>query len=114
MKSSLSPLQRFASTFSRNPLRTTPRRLNADSICARCWRKQQVRFAHQPADDPNWMSVVDNPARLVKTGKRHGPGLIILGTLLGHIWIDTEETGINLMPILNSMEKYHVLMINLC
>ncbi|EDN03323.1 conserved hypothetical protein [Histoplasma mississippiense (nom. inval.)] len=81
MKPSFSPLQKFASAFSGTPLRTAPRRLNVDSICARCWRKQQVRFAHQPADDPSWMSVVDNPSKLVKTGKRHGPGLIILAII---------------------------------
>ena len=31
------------------------------------------------ADDPNWVSVVDQPARIVRTGRKHGPGLIILG-----------------------------------
>ncbi|PGG97317.1 hypothetical protein AJ79_09248 [Helicocarpus griseus UAMH5409] len=81
MKSPFTPLQRFAFAFSASPLRTTTRRWNPDSICARCWRKQQVRFAHQPADDPSWMSVVDNPAKLVKTGRKHGPGLIILAII---------------------------------
>lgn len=33
----------------------------------------------QPADDPNFTSIIDNPPNLVRTGKRHGPGLIILG-----------------------------------
>ncbi|KAJ5040320.1 uncharacterized protein L3040_005977 [Drepanopeziza brunnea f. sp. 'multigermtubi'] len=36
------------------------------------------RAKAQPADDPNFMSIVDNPPTLVRTGKRHGPGLIIL------------------------------------
>ncbi|KAK2783263.1 surf-like protein [Onygenales sp. PD_12] len=83
MKSSLSALQKFAAApFAPSSLRTiAPRRIKADSICARCWRKQQVRFAHNPADDPSWMSVVDNPATLVKTGNKHGPGLIILALI---------------------------------
>ncbi|EEH34851.2 surfeit locus protein [Paracoccidioides lutzii Pb01] len=81
MKPSFPPLQRFAAAVSGATLQATTRRLNAKSICSRCWRKQQVRFAHQPADEPNWMSVVDNPAKLVRTGRRHGPGLIILAII---------------------------------
>ncbi|KAG9228699.1 COX1 assembly protein-like protein Shy1 [Amylocarpus encephaloides] len=34
-----------------------------------------------PADDPNFMSVVDNPPQLVRTGRRHGPGLIVLALI---------------------------------
>lgn len=45
-----------------------------------CGRKTQVRRAHTPAEDPNWTSIVDNPAKLVRTGGKHGYGLIILGT----------------------------------
>jgi surfeit locus 1 family protein len=53
-----------------------------DSICARC-RRQQIRFSsnRQLADDPRWLSVVDHPAQIVRTGRKHGPGLIILGTV---------------------------------
>lgn len=39
----------------------------------------QRRLAHNPADNPDFLSVVDNPPNLVKSGGRHGPGLIILG-----------------------------------
>ncbi|KAK7541304.1 COX1 assembly protein-like protein Shy1 [Phyllosticta citricarpa] len=35
----------------------------------------------QPADDPTFTSIVDQPATLVKTGRRHGPGLIILALI---------------------------------
>ena len=35
----------------------------------------------EPADDPNFMSIVDNPPNLVRAGRRHGPGLIVLGIL---------------------------------
>ena len=40
----------------------------------------QRRFAHNPADDPLFRSIVDNPPNLVSTGRRHGPGLIVLGS----------------------------------
>ncbi|TVY40567.1 Cytochrome oxidase assembly protein [Lachnellula subtilissima] len=39
------------------------------------------RFRRAPGDDPNFMSIVDNPPTLVRTGKRHGPGLIILALI---------------------------------
>ncbi|KAI9779858.1 MAG: surf-like protein [Geoglossum umbratile] len=42
---------------------------------------QQKRFSHSPADDPNFTSIVDHPPTLVKTGRRHGPGLIILALI---------------------------------
>ncbi|EOO01692.1 putative surfeit 1 protein [Phaeoacremonium minimum UCRPA7] len=35
----------------------------------------------QPGDDPGFQSIVDNPPELVRTGKRHGPGLIILAII---------------------------------
>ena len=38
------------------------------------------RSAVNPADTPGWTSIVDNPPRIVRTGKRHTAGLIILGT----------------------------------
>lgn len=50
----------------RRPFSTTPRR------------------PRQAADDPNFTSIVDNPPELVRTGRRHGPGLIILGKLDHH------------------------------
>jgi surfeit locus 1 family protein len=34
-----------------------------------------------PGDDPSFTSIVDNPPTLVKTGRRHGPGLIILALI---------------------------------
>ena len=44
--------------------------------------KSSRRSTPQPADNPDFMSIVDNPPNLVRTGKRHGPGLIVLGTQL--------------------------------
>ena len=45
----------------------------------------QCRLAHNPADSPNFTSIVDNPPQLVKSGKKHGPGLIVLGLAPGEI-----------------------------
>lgn len=34
----------------------------------------------QPAEDPNFLSILDNPPNIVRSGgKKHGPGLIVLG-----------------------------------
>ncbi|CEL07788.1 Putative Mitochondrial protein Surfeit 1/SURF1/SHY1 [Aspergillus calidoustus] len=55
-----------------------------DSICTRCRRQQmQVRFfnGQQVGDDQRWLSVVDHPAQIVRTGRKHGPGLIILALI---------------------------------
>ncbi|KAI1939403.1 surf-like protein [Ophidiomyces ophidiicola] len=72
--SSFNRLRRLASpSFARPP-----------NICSGCWRqrRQQLRFAHNnPADDPNWISVADAPSKLVRTGQKHGPGLIILALI---------------------------------
>ncbi|KAK8074914.1 surfeit locus 1 [Apiospora hydei] len=36
----------------------------------------------QPAEDPNFSSILDNPPQLVRTGgRRHGPGLIVLAII---------------------------------
>ncbi|KAL3420197.1 cox1 assembly protein [Phlyctema vagabunda] len=43
--------------------------------------KTTRRPGPQPADDPNFMSIVDNPPTLIRAGKRHGPGLIILALI---------------------------------
>ncbi|MCJ1260010.1 surf-like protein [Lignoscripta atroalba] len=54
--------------LSRSPNSTHPARLHR-------------RSAHTPADDPNFLSIVDNPPNLVKSGRRHGPGLIVLALI---------------------------------
>lgn len=83
MRSIFSVLNRTAATAWRPPTRTlrSPRAaLKLDSICARCCQ-HQLRFSsnRQLADDPRWLSVVDHPAQVVRAGRKHGPGLIILG-----------------------------------
>lgn len=40
---------------------------------------QTTRRRVQPADEPGFVSIVDNPPKLVRTGRRHGAGLILLG-----------------------------------
>ncbi|PWY82255.1 hypothetical protein BO70DRAFT_362176, partial [Aspergillus heteromorphus CBS 117.55] len=50
-----------------------------NSICFRC-RRQQIRF-YNNGDGQQWLSVVDNPAKIVRTGRNHGPGLIILALI---------------------------------
>jgi hypothetical protein len=43
--------------------------------------QSRPQYSKQPADDPNFMSIVDNPPTLVRAGKKkHGPGLIVLGS----------------------------------
>lgn len=37
------------------------------------------RFFRKPAEDPNFVSIVDGPPKLVRVGRQHGPGVIILG-----------------------------------
>ncbi|EAA35285.2 hypothetical protein GE21DRAFT_259 [Neurospora crassa] len=39
------------------------------------------RQTQQPGDDPNFTSILDNPPELVRTGRRHGKGLIILAII---------------------------------
>lgn len=58
------------------------------------------RYAHGPAEAPDLMSIVDNPPEYVRVGKRHGPGIIILGrrapSTLGSLRIDP---ALALIPI---------------
>lgn len=39
------------------------------------------RRNRQPAEDPNFTSILDNPPELMRTGRKHGPGLIILAII---------------------------------
>ncbi|KAI9819197.1 MAG: surf-like protein [Pycnora praestabilis] len=51
--------------------------------CPKCRRPPmlQRRLAHTPAEDPNFTSIVDNPPEIVRSGRRHGPGLIVLALI---------------------------------
>ncbi|RFU28136.1 hypothetical protein B7463_g8193, partial [Scytalidium lignicola] len=39
------------------------------------------RQLRQAGDDPNFTSIIDNPPNLVRAGRRHGPGLIVLALI---------------------------------
>ncbi|RMJ22760.1 COX1 assembly protein [Aspergillus sp. HF37] len=84
MRPILSAVRRSAaSSWAQARLTQTPRFTpRLDPLCTRC-RRQQTRFqsSRQMADDPRWISVVDAPAQVVRTGGNHGPGLIILALI---------------------------------
>ncbi|KAI0390667.1 SURF1 family protein [Xylariaceae sp. FL0594] len=50
---------------------------------SRCFHRThpRTRPRPQPADDPTFSSIVDNPPELVRSGRRHGPGLVILAII---------------------------------
>ncbi|OBT64475.1 hypothetical protein VE03_05336 [Pseudogymnoascus sp. 23342-1-I1] len=35
----------------------------------------------QPAEDPNFLSILDNPPNIIRSGRKHGPGLIVLALI---------------------------------
>ncbi|KAF1809876.1 COX1 assembly protein [Eremomyces bilateralis CBS 781.70] len=75
--------------------RTFARWLTGGFQCSKCQRLQflptrQLRrlhsqgrnsSSHNAGDDPNFSSVIDQPAVLVRSGQRHGPGLILLALI---------------------------------
>lgn len=62
-------------------IQATPLRRGAFALQRKPRSQISCRFAHNPADDPSFTSAIDNPPNLVRAGKRHGPGLIVLGKL---------------------------------
>jgi len=42
----------------------------------------QRRFAHAPADHPDFTSIVDHPAQLVSTRRKQSAGIFVLGIQL--------------------------------
>lgn len=58
-----------------------PRKLLQTPSWLRYQRGQ--RFARIPAEDPDFISIVDKPPNIVRSGRRHGPGLIVLGIAAG-------------------------------
>ncbi|KAJ9622722.1 surf-like protein [Taxawa tesnikishii (nom. ined.)] len=65
--------------------RTIPQR--SRWICPQCSqetspaRLQRRGYAAQPADNPEFVSIVDNPPQLIRAGKRHGWGLAVLAVI---------------------------------
>ena len=60
--------------------------------CKSLSRKDSIhkRYIFNSANNPEFSSVVDNPPSLVRTGRRHGPGLIVLGSTLNLFWLRDE------------------------
>lgn len=84
MRPIFSALQKTAARTWTQPIRTVrtpqvPSKLNFNN--AKC-RTQQFRNISQSRSLANGLNVVDHPARLVRVNKKHGPGLIILGTCM--------------------------------
>ncbi|KAI5287841.1 Surfeit locus protein 1 [Ascosphaera aggregata] len=85
MKCSLSPFSRIASSIRAS---TTLRQTihiqdkTSTSLYAQVLRKpHQRRGVKQLADDPAWSSPIDNPPQLIRTGRKHGPGLFFLAII---------------------------------
>ncbi|KAL8794785.1 MAG: hypothetical protein Q9195_002739 [Heterodermia aff. obscurata] len=47
----------------------------------RKWAPPQQRCAHTPVHDPSFASILDQPPSLVRIGRRHGPGIIVLALI---------------------------------
>ncbi|KAL7620962.1 surf-like protein [Parahypoxylon ruwenzoriense] len=63
-----------------NPLR--PSRASPSPPHRRAFTSSPPRSSSRPpAENPSFTSVLDNPPELVRTGRRHGPGLIILAAI---------------------------------
>ena len=84
----------FAFPFSQSARLTSLRSITRPRICPKCKRPSpfQRRYAHTPADDPYFQSIVDNPAVLVRSGQKHGPGLIVLSKFPGQICSSLSNT----------------------
>jgi surfeit locus 1 family protein len=78
-KRCISTFSKFSST---SPIRGSRVSLPSRPIIRNTPFQGSRRYAYSnPADDPNFTSIVDNPPQLVRSGKRHGPGLIILALI---------------------------------
>lgn len=56
----------------------------------------QRRFARVPAEEPDFVSIVDAPAQLVRQRRRHGPGLIVLGLSLTSTPLEAQANKVQL------------------
>ncbi|KAK4452897.1 SURF1 family-domain-containing protein [Podospora aff. communis PSN243] len=72
------PRQRMASSADRNALQKWTAPKVAPGRRPFSTSPRQLR---QPADDPAFHSVLDNPPELVRTGRKHGWGLIVLAVI---------------------------------
>ncbi|KAJ5819802.1 hypothetical protein N7474_005393 [Penicillium riverlandense] len=81
MRSIVSVLQRTAPVWSppSAAIRTPRVARKLDSVCARCRQQQRRPFSHSRRWNDSLS--VDNPPTLVRTGNKHGPGLILLALI---------------------------------
>ncbi|KAL9639100.1 MAG: hypothetical protein Q9164_001131 [Protoblastenia rupestris] len=88
-------------TIFRRRIITLPNTFYRARLNLRCSPSSSVRrrFAHNSADDPMFASIVDNPPQLVKTGQKHGPGLIVLCNLSSICLLDKANRLEVLIPI---------------
>ncbi|RKU45497.1 surf-like protein, variant 2 [Coniochaeta pulveracea] len=63
--------------------RQAPSTLRQQVPCraARRFISDTPRRYKQPVDDPNFTSILDNPPELIRTGRKHGKGLIVLAII---------------------------------
>ncbi|KAI9784723.1 MAG: surf-like protein [Peltula sp. TS41687] len=75
-------MKQFTSVLSKP---TNQRFVQSSHTSSICWHCRQPlinrRFRYSRADRADFVSVVDNPPLLVRTGQKHGPGLIILALI---------------------------------
>ncbi|KAI9835402.1 MAG: hypothetical protein M1819_002320 [Sarea resinae] len=89
MRATTACLRQFgslAAAVKPQPQRSILQTLRRSSPCPRCGHSSpsplQRRFAHTPAEDPTFTSILDNPPQIMRAGgKKHGPGLIILALI---------------------------------
>lgn len=84
-------LRRAAAPATRSASASVPRLARANACSQPSTSTTCRRFAQRPfsstrprlnkqaADDPLFESILDGPPKLVRAGRRHGPGLILLG-----------------------------------
>ncbi|KAK0656466.1 SURF1 family-domain-containing protein [Cercophora newfieldiana] len=75
------PSQRISSSIGRSALRKWPAPRSSLVAPSRKPFSTSPRRPRQPADDPGFHSIVDNPPELVRTGKKHGWGLMVLAVI---------------------------------
>lgn len=80
-------LRRSLRLLSQNVPSAAPSRVGLSTrqwVCAQCQKRAAPRiqrrgYASQPADNPEFSSIVDAPPQMVRAGKKHGWGLLVLG-----------------------------------
>lgn len=61
-------------------IRTPDAAWKFESVCTKCKLQQRRQFSRSRELTDSLLNV-DHPAKLVRVNQKHGPGLIILGTL---------------------------------